>query len=136
MEVQDDDNTPRVTSLGFRIDKTAGDSERFKFGDPSLEQHYLCYFCGLSHKRVEAGGMWFCPNFTCMGPGNHGFRKRNLKSYKEVENQRHTVDDQEWKELAENLTLSPEEWEGGMREAVQTGIKMLHTLVTAARYNV
>jgi hypothetical protein len=135
MEALEASDRSKMTSLGFRIDKTAGDSDRYKFGDPSLEQHYLCYFCGLSHKRVEAGGMWFCPNFTCTGPGNHGFRKRNLKSYKEDGNY-HTVDDQEWKELAENITLTEEQWSGGMREAVTAGLKQLEVYVNAARYNV
>jgi hypothetical protein len=57
----------------------------------NLDSHYTCYYCGLEHKDVEAGGIWGCPNISCLGPGGH-YHRRNLKSYKEVEDGKHTIE--------------------------------------------
>jgi hypothetical protein len=45
-----------------------------------LESHHRCYYCHLLDKNVEAGGMWYCPNPFCRGPGASWFRAK-LKSY-------------------------------------------------------
>lgn len=35
--------------------------------DPDLPLSCTCYACGLSHKKVEGGGLWYCPNYACIG---------------------------------------------------------------------
>lgn len=63
--------------------------------NPELKRKAItCYYCGLYDERVEAGGVWYCPNPICQGPGGAWFR-RQLKSYREVEGGRHTVDTEE-----------------------------------------
>lgn len=57
-----------------------------------------CFYCGLEHPRVEAGGLYFCPNTMCPGPGGHSHRAK-LASYKEESwpKSGHTVDEEEWR---------------------------------------
>jgi len=56
-----------------------------------------CGFCKIKHKKVEAGGLWYCPNALCNGPGGQWFR-RTLSSYEEDEYEStHIVDEKEWK---------------------------------------
>jgi hypothetical protein len=63
---------------------------------PSDEKLYTCYYCGLHHKEVEAGGIYSCPNVLCWGPGGAWFRSE-CKSYKEdADGNKHTVDHEEW----------------------------------------
>lgn len=50
-----------------------------------------CFYCGLNNTKVEAGGIWYCPNPMCLGPGAHWFRIK-LKSYVESSNDKHTID--------------------------------------------
>lgn len=57
---------------------------------------YTCWYCGLHHTKVEAGGVYYCPNPLCTGPGGAWFRA-TLKSFKD-EGQRHSVDPVEWLE--------------------------------------
>lgn len=52
-----------------------------------------CHYCGLVHPLVEAGGVHYCPNRLCTGPGSWSHRK-DLKSFKDVEGG-YTVDAQE-----------------------------------------
>jgi hypothetical protein len=52
---------------------------------------HCCAYCGLVHKDVEAAGIYHCPNVACPGPGAASWRAK-LASYREVENDRHTVD--------------------------------------------
>lgn len=60
------------------------------------KKHYTCRGCGLTHKSVEAGGIWHCPNPFCGSAGNHYFRSR-LKSYRSVDSSSHVIDDpDEW----------------------------------------
>jgi len=56
-----------------------------------------CYYCGLEHSEVEAGGIWFCPNFMCTGPGGCSHRAK-LASYRQQYRPKtcHTVDEEEW----------------------------------------
>jgi hypothetical protein len=56
-----------------------------------------CYYCDLEHPRVEAGGIYYCPNFLCTGPGGAPHR-RKLASYAEgcYPKSGHTVDEEEW----------------------------------------
>jgi ribosomal protein L37AE/L43A len=61
--------------------------------------HLTCYYCGLKNDKTEAGGIYYCPNPRCIGPGGAWFRMR-LKSYIEIDN-RHTVDEEEWKTAAD-----------------------------------
>ena len=52
----------------------------------------ICLYCGLSHKLVEAGGIYHCPNPCCLGPGQ-SYQRSKLKSYKKIDGGwRHTVD--------------------------------------------
>lgn len=53
-----------------------------------------CDYCGLIHSQVEAGGMYFCPNPICSGPGAH-WSRASLESYTEDE-QGHEVDNVEY----------------------------------------
>lgn len=57
---------------------------------------YTCWYCGLHHTKVEASGVWYCPNPLCTGPGGAWFRT-TLKSFKD-EGQQHSVDPVEWLE--------------------------------------
>jgi hypothetical protein len=57
----------------------------------ALASHFTCYYCRLEHKKVEAGGIHYCPNPLCTGPGASYVRSK-LKSYRDVGNDRHTVD--------------------------------------------
>jgi hypothetical protein len=63
-----------------------------------------CYYCHLRHEKVEASGVYHCPNPLCSGPGGGYFRSK-LKSYTEVENDRHTVDHEEWLNAAVEYML-------------------------------
>lgn len=93
---------------------SSGESSRFKYGDPSLEDHHCCYYCGLAHHRVEAGGMWHCPNIACHGPGNSYFRGK-LPSTRNEDNHQ-IVDDAEWMKEVENLLP---DLESSLRPAVE-----------------
>ena len=53
-----------------------------------------CHYCHLTHPKVEAGGVWYCPNPLCTGPGAAYFRAK-LKSYHEEAHGRHSVDSDE-----------------------------------------
>lgn len=53
-----------------------------------------CFSCGIESNKLEASGMWHCPNPRCTGSGAAWFR-RNLKSFKEVGAFNHTVDPNE-----------------------------------------
>lgn len=53
-----------------------------------------CYYCGLVHAKVEAGGVYYCPNRLCIGPGAWSHRK-GLKSYQELTDGGYTVDPQD-----------------------------------------
>lgn len=71
--------------------------------DPELRRKsHTCFFCGLYGERVEAGGIYFCPNPICPGPGGAWFR-RKCKSYQEEEGGRHSVDTRELAEVGEWL---------------------------------
>jgi len=60
------------------------------------EKPDTCFSCGIKNKRVEAQGIWYCPNALCQGCGGAWFRA-TLESYKECcGNGRHTVDEVEW----------------------------------------
>lgn len=63
-----------------------------------------CGACGLTHRKVEAQGIWYCPNAVCKGAGATWFRC-SLKSYKDNRDGTHSVDKKElkWKGLLKNL---------------------------------
>ena len=63
-----------------------------------------CGSCKLIDKRIEAGGIWHCPNPHCRGVGAVWFR-RKLESF-EDQGSFHTVCDVEWKKKAD-------EWDNG-----------------------
>jgi hypothetical protein len=50
-----------------------------------------CHYCKLKHKDVEAGGVYYCENPLCTGPGASWMR-RSLASYKINDDGTHTVD--------------------------------------------
>lgn len=56
---------------------------------------YQCITCGLVHRKVEAGGIYYCPNPLCRVCGAAWFRA-SLPSMKENSNGTHTVDAEEW----------------------------------------
>lgn len=58
-----------------------------------LPKHFTCIGCGLTDKRVEAGGIYYCPNPACTATGAWSHRT-NLKSYRE-EGDHHFVDPNE-----------------------------------------
>lgn len=60
-----------------------------------LDKHYTCYYCKVEHKQVEAGGVWYCPNPVCPGPGGHYLRS-NLESYKDSDFTHYTIDTAEY----------------------------------------
>lgn len=35
-----------------------------------------CYYCHSDSEKVEAGGIYYCPNVFCTGPGNFSGRTR------------------------------------------------------------
>lgn len=59
---------------------------------------YDCFYCGLQDGKVECGGIYYCPNGLCGGPGSAWFNS-TLKSYKDLSREgthgRYTVDSQE-----------------------------------------
>lgn len=62
-----------------------------------MREPETCFACALTHPKVEARGIWYCPNALCRGCGGAWFRIE-LDSYKDVDNNRHTVDPDEWLE--------------------------------------
>ena len=46
----------------------------------TLPKHYTCIGCGLTDKRVEAGGIYYCPNPACTAVGAYWARSK-LKSF-------------------------------------------------------
>lgn len=57
----------------------------------------VCGSCKLNHKKVDFGGISYCPNPLCFGCGNGNFRSK-LDSYEEDDREpnMHTVNDVEW----------------------------------------
>lgn len=75
-----------------------------------MSESGTCCYCKLQHVRVEDGGVSFCPNVLCTGPGGHRHR-RGLASYAEERYPLlgdHTVDEEEWRQagLAAAETLA------------------------------
>lgn len=60
------------------------------------KKSYTCGSCGLLNPKVEARGIWHCPNALCQGSGGAWFR-RTLKSYRDISASQHTVDEKEWR---------------------------------------
>lgn len=58
-------------------------------------KNHTCFSCGLVHERVEAQGIWNCPNALCVGSGAAWFRK-TLKSYKYNYRGEDTINENEW----------------------------------------
>jgi len=54
-----------------------------------------CCYCHLEDKLVEAGGVFYCPNPLCQGPGGAWFRS-GLDSLRQVDGGRHSVETDEW----------------------------------------
>ena len=116
----------------------AGESERFKFGNPDLEAHYCCYYCGLSHRQVEAGGMWFCPNIACEGPGPSYFRSK-LSSYKIVPGEdKYTIDTEEYVKAIKaeiiNKFLEPVNNNDHILEAIRESMKRLEIKIASSKF--
>lgn len=73
--------------------------------------HQQCCYCHLEDKFVEAGGVFYCPNPLCAGPGGAWFRL-GLYSFKTEDNDRHSVDPNEWESKGnEYLKDKPELYE-------------------------
>lgn len=64
---------------------------------------YTCGFCSIgSHPKVECGGIYYCPNPLCTGPGA-AWARALCTSYKEEPNGRHSVDWAEWRRVAKGF---------------------------------
>jgi hypothetical protein len=83
-----------------------------------LPKHYTCHYCDLTHKRVEAGGMWFCPNPACVGPGAAYWRSQHLKSYRDKGDQ-YTVDPKEMYHRGLEEALKLDETEPAIAAAIR-----------------
>ena len=94
--------------------------------------HCTCYYCGLSHREVEAGGMWRCPNIACKGPGNANWRKENLKSYVD-KGHYHTVDLEEWVKKIEEQYETLDE---AIQEAVKDTMKKISTRALSNKFGI
>jgi len=101
------------------------------YGDLGLDDHYTCYYCKLSHKRVEAGGVWHCPNVACSGPGAH-YHRRKLKSYKETGDGKHTVDWGEWKVMVEEFLK--ENQDPSLVDATKASLRKIATHATSNKF--
>jgi len=62
--------------------------------------HLDCFYCGLDNDKVEAAGMWYCPNPRCSGPGAAWFRVK-LHSYKDGAGGGHSINPGELEIMAE-----------------------------------
>jgi ribosomal protein L37AE/L43A len=97
--------------------------------------HLTCYYCALRDDRVEAGGIWHCPNVLCTGPGAAHFRALRA-SFVEHSDGRHSVDEAEMvaaarahvdalpyrdRALAEHILASIPRWERAARAAPAPG---------------
>ena len=114
---------------------TPAERKRLKviFGPEDLPDHNTSGACGLAHKSVEAGGLWYCPNYTCKGAGNSYFRKSNLKSYRDVlGSSQHEVDTEEWYKVA--LEKRREEKDIDIASAVDAGLRTLRTNIHSAKF--
>lgn len=56
--------------------------------------HLTCYYCKLHHPKVEAGGVYHCPNPLCTGCGAN-LHRRSVPSYQEHKDGTHSVDGDE-----------------------------------------
>lgn len=65
---------------------------------------YICFYCQLEHHDVEAGGVHYCPNRLCTGPGQATARMVHLKSFKNHADWGYTFDA---KELVDLVTAAP-----------------------------
>lgn len=101
-----------------------------KFGSKDLEDHYTCYYCNLAHKKVEAGGMWYCPNIACKGPGGTYYRSKlkgtiNKGSTSEV-------DCIEWRnKVLEDMEIIEDE---GILSAIKESLKVLTAHVASDKF--
>jgi predicted kinase len=66
-----------IASMRKRWEEEYGLREEMK-GDPTT-----CYYCGLKDPKVEAAGVWHCPNKFCSGPG--AFAARAAAGYHDEE---------------------------------------------------
>lgn len=80
---------------------------------------YKCDYCGLNHQQVEAGGIYFCPNPLCPGPGA-AWARASLDSYIETE-EGHEVDQIEYL------------WEGLKKAYLTEDPSIIRTTIHAAR---
>ena len=66
-----------------------------------------CRYCGVSDRRVEASGMWYCPNVLCTSPGTLWFRS-TLPSYKDLGNHEYSVNREELDTLGKEYLKTKE----------------------------
>lgn len=101
-----------------------------KFGPKDLADHYTCYYCKLAHKRVEAGGMWHCPNITCSGPGGAYYRSKLKGTVNKGQHQE--VDYVEWRDKVIEDIKSIEDKD--ILLAAEAGLKVLTAHVASAKF--
>jgi len=99
-----------------------------KYGDKTLPKHCLCYSCGLSHRTVEACGIWWCPNPGCFSSGASWFGRR----FRDIEN----IDTEEYVEALfleiENMKVDNTDIE--IIEAANATLKKYKNELTAKKY--
>jgi hypothetical protein len=66
------------------------------------DRHLICGGCGLKDSRVEAGGVYYCPNPACRASGASWF-KHKLNTFENLDNSSYKVD-------PDDLVLSVNEW--------------------------
>lgn len=81
-------------------------------------EHQICRGCGLADDRVEAGGVWYCPNEVCTATGAQTHRMK-LPSFRNGIDH-HIVD--AWEVIAHGEALLVGELDPAMRAAVERSL--------------
>lgn len=94
-----------------------------------IPRHCVCIGCGLADRRVEAGGIYYCPNPACTAVGAY-WSRRELASFKDIpEENKYIIDTEELiryvdsidEELEEEVSIAAEKcislfWGKGIEE--------------------
>jgi len=62
---------------------------------PAARCPVKCCSCGLHHRLVEGGGLWYCPNPLCSGPGGD-WARRQVPSYEPHPDGTYSVETGDW----------------------------------------
>jgi hypothetical protein len=109
---------------------------------------YTCRYCKVFHPKVEAGGMWYCPNPACRGCGAAWF-KRTLDSYEDQPYNEYSFDEDEcdrkaveyikennlkftFKDFKMELEKSKEQFESELDQVIEEKIRAKNSLCNEA----